>query len=285
MSLEQEKFAGGVAVVTGAGAGIGMGISRRLAAVGMTVVVTDISGDRAEQVAAGIRESGGKADAMVVDVSKPAELDRLAADVFAKHGSVRVLVNNAGIETIGLSWEIPLERWEATLNINIHGVVHGCRAFIPGMLKSGEEAWIANLSSIGGFGMMPTQTAYIMTKHAVQSFSECLYLEMELANAPIHVCSVIPGMLKTSIFDAAGGAGEPAAASGHRKVMHDMMKAYGMELEEGCAEIVRKIAENRFWADTQPDMTKQAVERRIDFFQQQRAPVLSSQARQLLGQA
>lgn len=283
MSIEEDRFAGGVAVVTGAGAGIGMGIARRLAAVGMTVIVTDISSERAERVASEIRGNGGKAEAMVVDVSSPAELDRLAETVFARHGEVRVLVNNAGIETIGLSWEIPVERWEATLNINIHGVVHGVRAFVPHMLKVGKEAWIANLASTGAFAVMPTQTAYIMSKHAVESFSECLYLEMEVANAPIHVCSVMPGMLKTSIFDADAGAGEPVGADRRRRIMHDLMKAHGMDLDEGCAEIVRKMAENRFWVDTQPDMTRDTLSRRVDFLANQRKPQLAEQARALLG--
>lgn len=283
MSIEQEKFAGGVAVVTGAGAGIGMGFARRFGAIGMTVVVTDISRDRAEKVAAEIRDAGGKAEAMVVDVSKPAELDRLAGEVFEKHGAVRVLINNAGIETIGNTWEIPTERWEATLNINIHGVVHGCRAFIPHMLRASQEAWIGNLGSIGSFGMMPTQTAYMMSKHAVQSFSECLYLELELAKAPIHVSSILPGMLKTSIFEASAGVGEPTGAEKHRKTMYDLMMNYGMDLDEGCAKFVRHMAEGRFWADSQPDMTREALDARIAFFREQSEPTIAEAARGLLG--
>jgi NAD(P)-dependent dehydrogenase (short-subunit alcohol dehydrogenase family) len=282
MTEDEKKFAGGVAVITGAGAGIGSGLARRAGQLGMTVVVTDISGERAQAVASEIEAAGGKAEAMVVDVSKPAELDRLADAVFDKHGGVRLLVNNAGIETIGYSWEIPTERWEATLDINIHGVIHGVRAFVPKMLAKGEEAWVANLASIGAFGMMPTQTAYILTKHAVQSFSECLYLELEHKQAPIHVASIIPGMLKTSIFDADAGAGEPEGSSRHRKVMHDMMKNYGMDLAEGCQRILEQVAANRFWVSTQPEMTDQAVSGRIDFFQRKDYPVLASQARQLL---
>jgi len=282
MAEDREKFAGGVAVITGAGAGIGMGLAKRAAELGMTVVVSDISADRAEQVASGIRSGGGKAEAMVVDVSQPPELDRLAEEVFDRHGSVRLLINNAGIETIGYSWEIPAERWEATLNINIHGVVHGVRAFVPKMLAAGQEAWIANLGSIGSFGIMPTQTAYIMTKHAVQSFSECLYLEMEIANAPIHVSSILPGMVKTSIFDAAAGAGEPGNASHHRKIMHDMMKNYGMDLADASRTIIEQVAANKFWVSTQPDMTQGALAGRIDFFREQSPPILGEQARQLL---
>ncbi|TWB25647.1 SDR family NAD(P)-dependent oxidoreductase [Nitrospirillum bahiense] len=282
MSIEQEVFGSGVAVVTGAGAGIGSGIARRLGQLGMHVVVTDIAGDRAEAVAAAIRAQGGRAEAQTLDVSRPAELDRLAADLFRRHGAVKLLVNNAGIETIGFSWEVPAERWETTLNVNIHGAVHGVRAFVPHMLKAGQPAWIANLASVGSFGVMPTQTAYIMSKHAVQSFSECLFLELQMAKAPIRVSSVIPGMLKTSIFDEAGGKGEPPAASHHRKVMRELMSTYGMDLDEGCQRIVAQIAEGRFWVSTQPEMTTGMIAGRVDFLTRQTDPTLSEQARHLL---
>lgn len=279
---EEQVFSGGAAVITGAGAGIGMGIARRCGEIGMTVVVTDIDAARAERVAESIRNAGGTAEATQVDVSRPEALDALAEDVFARHGAVRLLVNNAGIETLGLSWEIPAARWEKTLNVNIHGVVHGVRAFVPRMLASGEDAWIANLASIGAFGQMPTQTAYIMSKHAIQSFSECLHLEMELVKAPIHVSSVIPGMLKTSIFDADAGSGEPEAAAHHRATMAHMMTTYGMDLDEGCRRIVAGIAAGDFWVSTQPEMTDDMIAGRTDFFQRREAPVLAEQARLLL---
>lgn len=282
MSREQEVFGDGVAVITGAGAGIGSGIARRVGALGMQVIVTDIAADRAEAVAADIRAKGGRAEARVLDVSRPAELDALAADLFDRYGAVRLLVNNAGIETIGYSWEIPAARWEATLDINIHGVVHGVRAFVPHMLKAGQKAYIANLASVGSFGIMPTQTAYIMSKHAIQSFNECLYLELQLAKAPIQVSSVIPGMLKTSIFDAEAGQGEPAAAIRHRTVMRQMMAAYGMDLDEGCRRIVEQIAEGRFWVSTQPDMTAGMIAGRVDFLTRQADPALTEQTKQLL---
>lgn len=282
MTEDEKKLAGGVAVITGAGAGIGSGLARRAGELGMTVVVTDINGAAAEKVASEIRDAGGKAEAMVVDVSKPAELDRLAEAVFAKYGRVRLLINNAGIETLGYAWEIPVERWEATLNINLHGVVHGVRAFVPKMLATGEECWIANLASIGAFGMMPTQSAYTITKHAVQSFSECLYLEMELKKAPIHVSSVIPGMLKTSIFNAEAGSGEPQGAEKLRKIMHDMMAAYGMDLAEGCRKIMEQIAADKFWVSTQPEMTETMLAGRTAFFKEQSYPELGEMAKGLV---
>ncbi|MCB2065307.1 MAG: SDR family NAD(P)-dependent oxidoreductase [Erythrobacter sp.] len=283
MTDEETKFAGGVAVITGAGSGIGAGLARRAGEIGMTVVVTDINADSAEKVAGEIRDAGGKAEAMVVDVSQPAELDRLAEEVFARHGAVRLLVNNAGIETLGFVWEIPAERWEATLNINLHGMIHGVRAFVPKMIESGQECWIGNLASIGSFGIMPTQTAYMLTKHAAQSFSECLFLEMQVKGLPIHVSSIIPGSVKTGIFNPEHGGGESDFGSQQRKIMHQMMYAYGMELPEAARVIFAGLARGDFWVSTQPQMTADLIAGRVAFLQEQATPALTPETRQLLG--
>ncbi|MBF9149787.1 SDR family NAD(P)-dependent oxidoreductase [Novosphingobium jiangmenense] len=283
MALDKDVFAGGVAVVTGAGSGIGAGLARRAGALGMTVVVTDINQAAAAETVAAIVAAGGKAEAEKVDVSIPEELDRLAELVFARHGEVRLLINNAGIETVGYTWEVPTARWEAALNINLHGVIHGVRAFVPRIIASGKEAWIGNLSSVGAFGQMPAQTAYIVTKHAVQAFSECLYLEMELKKLPIHVCSIIPGMMRTNIFNAEGGEGEPANASGHRRAMFEMMRDYGMDLDEGCRLFLEQMAEKKFWVHSQPEMSEQALGGRIRFMQDQTPPVMPDIARQIAG--
>lgn len=283
MAGNTEDFVGGVAVITGAAGGIGEGLSRRASALGMKVVVADISEQRAEALAKELREQGGEAMALRVDVSKPEELDRLAAHVHASWGDVRLLVNNAGIETIGLTWEIPTARWEQTLNVNIHGVVHGVRAFAPRMLKSGRPACIANLASVGSFGVMPTQTAYIITKHAIQAFSECLYLEMQMAGKPIQVSTIVPGMVKTQIFDAKAGDGEPEGAEQHREVMRDLMVNYGMDLAEACEVIFDKLMAGHFWIDTQPDMTRDMIAGRIAFLKAREAPQLAPMARSILG--
>lgn len=283
MALDKDVFAGGVAVVTGAGSGIGAGLARRAAALGMSVVVTDINEAAAAETVAAIIAAGGRAEAEKVDVSVPEELDRLAELVFARHGEVRLLINNAGIETVGYTWEVPTARWEAALNINLHGVIHGVRAFVPRIIASGKEAWIGNLSSVGAFGQMPAQTAYIVTKHAVQAFSECLYLEMELKKLPIHVCSIIPGMMRTNIFNAEGGEGEPANASGHRRAMFEMMRDYGMDLDEGCRLFLEQMAEKKFWVHSQPEMSEQALSGRIRFMQDQTPPVMPDIARQIAG--
>ena len=283
MTSGEERLAGGTAVITGAGSGIGAGIARRAGALGMMVLVTDINQPAAETVAQHIRAAGGKAEAMVVDVSRHVDLDHLAETAFARFGSVRLLVNNAGIETLGYCWEIPAERWEATLNINLHGVIHGVRAFVPRMLASGEECWIANLASIGAFGIMPTQSAYMVTKHAVQSFSENLYLELKLAGAPIHVSSVVPAYVKSAIFAPNNENDEPDGAAGHRQTMNAMMQAYGMDADEAGKLILEGVAAGRFWVSTQPDITAQMIAGRIAFLQEQTDPPLTAETRALVG--
>lgn len=281
MGTDVEVFGGGVAVITGAGSGIGAGLARRAGALGMTVVAADINEAAAQDTVTAIVAAGGKAEAQRVDVSQPDELDRLAAQVFDRHGGVRLLINNAGIETVGFTWEIPVARWEATLDINVHGVIHGVRAFVPHMIESGQECWIGNLSSVGAFGVMPAQTAYIVTKHAVQAFSECLYLEMELKELPIHVSAIIPGMLKTNIFNAEGASGEPEAAARHRRAMFEMMRDYGMDLDEGCKIFLEEMAVNKFWVHSQPEMSRDILDGRAAFFQNQTPPVLPDLARQI----
>lgn len=285
MTEAQKVFAGGVAVITGAGAGIGEGLARRASALGMKVVLADIAKDRIDAVARDLVGAGGEALPIVTDVSDPTSLQRLADTVHSKWGDVRLLINNAGIETVGHVWEIPQQRWEKTLNINIHGVVHGTRAFLPRMLESGKPSYIANLSSVGGFGQMPLQTAYIMSKHAVQSFTECLYLEVEMTGKPVHVSSIIPGMVKTRIFDPTGPeAGESPHAAAHRKVMREMMAAYGMDLDAACQTILEQVAAGAFWVSTQPEMTDQIVAHRVQFLSGRNPPALAEGARAILSQ-
>ncbi|WP_408591032.1 SDR family NAD(P)-dependent oxidoreductase [Novosphingobium sp.] len=286
MAHDAKVFGDGVAVITGAGSGIGAGLARRAGALGMVVMVADIDETAAQSTVDQIVAAGGKAEPVRVDVSRPEELDRLAELVFDRHGEVRLLINNAGIETVGYTWEVPTARWEATLNINLHGVIHGVRAFVPRIIATGKEAWIGNLSSVGAFGMMPAQTAYTVTKHAVQSFSECLYLEMELKAPQIHVSSIIPGMMKTNIFNAGAGSDvagdEPDNARGHRQRMFEMMRDHGMDLDEGCRLFLEQMAENKFWVHSQPEMSRDIIAGRIAFFQEQKAPVLAEMVRHIV---
>jgi len=278
-----DVFSGGVAVVTGAGSGIGEGIARTAASVGMKVVLADIATDRIEAIAEELRKSGGEALAVTTDVTDASALDRLAAVTYEKFGDVRLLVNNAGIEMLGHVWEIPAETWEKALSINVLGVINGVRAFAPRMLAANQPAYIANLSSVGGLGMMPIQTPYILTKHAVLSFTECLALEMEMTGKPISVSAVLPGPVATRIFDDAPVGDNPSTVERHRAHMNAMLREYGISGLEAGRRILDGIAADQFWVSTHPEMTAEAVAGRAAYLQTGARPHLTDAARSILG--
>jgi len=276
MSKAKEVFEGGVAVITGAGSGIGEGLARHAAALGMKVVLADIASGRIEALAKELRAQGAEVLPVTTDVSDPSALDRLAQAASASYGDVRLLVNNAGIETLGFTWEIPAATWEKTLNINIHGAIHGVRAFAPRMLASGKPAYIANVASIGALGMMPVQTSYILSKHAILSFSESLYLEMQLKNAPIQVCAVLPGPVATRIFQDSETVPDPVVAH-HREVMRGMLEKVGITPLEAAQRIFEQIAAGQFWVSTHPDITAHMAQNRAHHLSGLKTPELAAE--------
>lgn len=275
-----DAFRDGVAVITGAGNGIGEALARAAAAIGMRVVLADIDAASIERVSAEIRAAGGAALPVPTDVADAAALDRLAATTYEGFGDVRLLVNNAGVETIGYVWDIPADLWERTLKINVLGVVNGVRAFAPRMLEHGAPAYIANVASVGGISIFPVETAYICSKHAVLSFTECLYLEMQMQKKPIHVSAIMPGPVATGIFEAAKGAG--IAEHHHRSVMRDML-ADSMQPMEAARIIFDGIARGDFWVSTHPELTAETARGRADYLANLSRPSLAETARAILG--
>jgi NAD(P)-dependent dehydrogenase (short-subunit alcohol dehydrogenase family) len=271
MEDEHAVFGGGVAVITGAASGIGEGLARHAAALGMRVV---LAVERMEAVAADIRAAGGEAMTVPTDVTDPGALDRLAAKTHESWGDVRLLMNNAGVETLGFVWEMPAATWDKTLAININAMVHGVRAFAPRMIAAGKPAFIANTSSIGGLGIMPVQTSYIMSKHAVLAFSECLSLEMQVKKAPIQVSAILPGPVATRIFEDSDPGTDPMAVH-HREVMRAMLADSGISGLEAARRILRQIAAGEFWVSTHPEITAE--------FARQRAAQLAGLIRPQLG--
>lgn len=280
--MSENIMGGGVAVITGAGSGIGEGIARTAASRGMKVVLADIAGDRAEVVAADIRAQGGEALAVATDVSDAAQLDRLAQRAYDAFGEVTLLVNNAGIEMLGYAWEIPAATWEKTLAINVLGVIQSVRAFAPRMIATGKRAWIANVGSVGSLGMMPIQTSYMVSKHAVLSFSECLALEMELIGAPISVSCVLPGPVASRIFADAVMDEEGGHSGKHRAIMADMLRTHGLTPLQAGEIILDGIAAGDFWVPTHPEMADAMARSRADYLVNERRPRLRDEVRGLL---
>lgn len=278
----REVFGGGVAVITGAGAGVGAGLARRAADLGMTVVLADIDGAAIAELRDELESRGSEALDVVCDVRDPLAVDRLAETVYRDLGAVRLLVNNAGIEQFGYLWDTPVDNWNRLVQINISGVFHGVRSFLPRMLASEAQSWVWNLSSIGGVAAVPLQTPYIMSKHAVLALTECLRLEVELAGHAdhVHVQAVLPGAVKSNIFEAAGGVrgGDRDAAESQRSAMLEI-KAEAMDPVAAAEVVFDRAAAGDFYLLTQPEYVGNAMNERADILAQQRAPQLRTKRR------
>jgi len=278
----EQAFTGGTAVITGAGSGIGEGLARVAARLGMNVVLADIAQERVERVAAEIAATGAQALAVVTDVTDIAALERLADAAWDRFGGVRLVINNAGIETIGYSWELPDATWDKAIDINIRGVVHGSRIFARRMLEAGEPGYIANVASIGSLGMMPTQAPYMMSKHAVLSFTECLFLEMRLKQAPITVSAVLPAQVATRIFADAPADLTSPMVSRQREMMHAMITQAGITPEQAGEIILGGIASGEFWVSTHPETTASMAAARAVYLSALATPALPDEVRALV---
>ncbi|MGE2720693.1 SDR family oxidoreductase [Mycolicibacterium celeriflavum] len=271
-------FGDGVAVITGAGNGIGAGLARHAAALGMTVVLVDID---PSAIAALRDELAGSVD-LVCDVRDPDALESVAAQVYSEIGPVRLLVNNAGVEQFGYLWDTPVANWDRLVDINVNGVFYGIRAFLPRMIAVDTPSWVWNLSSIGGVAAVPLQAPYIMSKHAVLALTECLRLEVELAGHGdrIHVQAVLPGAVKSNIFESAGGVddGDVGAAESQRAAMLDI-KAEAMDPVEAARVVFEQAAAGEFYLLTQPEYVGNAMAERADILASRRAPVLRTKRR------
>jgi NAD(P)-dependent dehydrogenase (short-subunit alcohol dehydrogenase family) len=281
-----DDFAGGVAVITGAGSGIGAGLADQAARIGMKVVVSDVDLARAQAVAAHVSRTGAEAHAVRTDVRDAAALQSLAAFVHEKLGNVRLLINNAGVTVFGPCWELTPAQWRDALDTNLHGVIHGVCAFVPNMIRANRRAAVVNVSSLGGLTSLPLTAPYTVSKHAVLALSECLYLEMQLLNLPIDVSVVVPGLVNTQIYEASiMSSGDSSAGDTFRRVIHAASTAQGVSPDEAAGVILRQVVDGSFWVSTDHEMTQVTAEARAEYLRRQARPQLPVFMRDALEQA
>jgi len=274
-----DTFRDGVAVITGAGAGIGAGLARAAAQQGMIVVVSDVSKERAESVAQSIAQAGGRAHPFVTDVRDKNAVADLAVKVYDQFGGVRLLINNAGIGTYGFTWDLDPAKWDNAMNINVNGIFYGIHAFVPRMIKADKRAAVVNLSSLGALTALPLAAPYIVSKHAVLALTECLYLEMQLVKAPIDVSVVVPSRILTPFYsDVVVGDGSALTAK-YRDMMHESAKLEGMDPDEAGRVMFPQIMAGDFWISTDFQMTKDIAAVRGEFIRSQARPELPGPVR------
>jgi NAD(P)-dependent dehydrogenase (short-subunit alcohol dehydrogenase family) len=261
-----ELTAGKVAVVTGAASGIGFALASRFARAGLDIVLADVERSalaEAEQKIAGL---GVKTLAVPTDVSDEAAVQALAAAAVSRFGAVHVVCNNAGVESDADPWLGPISAWQWVLGVNLWGVIHGIRAFLPQLIGQGGGHFV-NTASIAGLypGFAPS---YDASKHAVVALSEDLYRSMSLAGLPVGVSVLCPGWVRTNIMDASrnwpAGLGEqPPPSFGSEVVSKHVRRAIDEAiLPSEVADLVADaVVEGRFWVFTEQPFVDLAIRR------------------------
>ena len=261
-----EIAAGGVAVVTGAGSGIGLALCRAFAATGCSIVLADVQEDALAAAAAEIGEIGVDTLVVPTDVSKQSEVAALAAATIERFGRVDIVCNNAGVSGAGDPWFGPIESWEWVFGVNLWGVVHGVRAFLPHLIAGGGGHIVNTASMLGLYaGMSPV---YDATKHGVVALSESLYHSMQAAGLGVGVSCLCPGWVKTGIVDSERNwpaeLGErPARDAGAEVSRRYVERAVDEGMQPGAVAdlVVDAIRADRYWVLPHPEWVDIAMAR------------------------
>lgn len=273
-----KEFREKVAVVTGAASGIGRALAQRFAQAGMKVVLADVETAALEQAAHEIAAAGTAVLAVRTDISKAAEVERLAQTAVEKFGAVHIVCNNAGVALSAPSWMNTIADWEWVLGINLWGVIHGVRVFTPLLLAQGVEAHIVNTASLAGLIAGPGTAAYNVSKFGVVALSETLHHELTMLGSPVRVSVLCPGFVNTRILDSERNRPAELGETAPKLPGAEEMEQMGRQLIAAgsppslVAEIVFDAIRNeRFYILPHPEW-KQFIRTRMEDILEERTP-------------
>ncbi|UAL10190.1 SDR family NAD(P)-dependent oxidoreductase [Caulobacter segnis] len=231
------SFSGKVAVITGAASGIGLALALEAARRGMDVALGDIGEEGLAKAKEAVEALGVRAVAIRTDVSKLVDVQALHDGAALALGDPWLVINNAGITKLALTWDHTEADWKRMFDINVGGVINGLLAFLPGLRARGE-GHIVNTASAAGLLTIPAASAYVASKHAVVGLSETLYRELIASRSGVGASVLCPALVKTNILGAAAPAGGKAS---------EINSPHALEPEEVARQVFEAVAAKRFW--------------------------------------
>ena len=278
-----KNLKGKVAVVTGGASGIGRAMAERFAAEGMNVVLADVEKKALARAESEMTAEGATVASKRTDVSQGEDVEALARFTIDTFGAVHVLCNNAGVGVGGRLWQQTVEDWQWVLGVNLWGVIHGIRAFVPIMLEQGDECHVVNTASGAGLHARPWLAMYCASKHAVVALSECLHHELALTGSKVKVSVLCPAVVNTRIGESernrpdilrnAGDAGVPSQQMQAMEQAFRALLATGLPPEQVAGTVVDAIKAERFYIITHEE-TKGRVRSRMQDILEDRTPTL-----------
>lgn len=260
-----QQFEGRVAVITGAASGIGRELAGKAVELGMRVVLADIEAAALDASAAALAQRGAEVTPVRVDTSRPEQIEALAEAVRSRYGAPHLVFNNAGVSTGGLVWELSQRDWDWTLGINLMGVVHGIRLFVPMMLAAAGrdpayEGHVINTASMAGLVNAPLMGAYNVSKHGVVSLSETLFHDLALVTQQIHAHVLCPYFVPTRISESERNRPAAACNAGTLTRSQEVAKEMGaravarghVSAAQVAAAVFDALREHRFYIYSHP---------------------------------
>ena len=226
-----------VAVITGAGSGIGRGLTLLLAKRGMTVIASDVSETRADETRELAQGLAGQVESEALDVTDAEAVDQMIRGAYARYGRIDYLFNNAGIAVAGEVQNVSLEDWRNVLDVNLNGVVHGVVSAYGIMVEQGF-GHIINTASIEGLAPFPGTVSYVASKHAVVGLSTAL--RAEGADLGVRVSAVCPGLILTRIFEDTKMVG-----LNREEMLEALPERMGVTPDECARRIMKGVDKNR----------------------------------------
>jgi NAD(P)-dependent dehydrogenase (short-subunit alcohol dehydrogenase family) len=280
-TLDMNEFRGKTAVITGGASGIGRAMGELFAKQGMNLVLADIEQAALDETVSDLRGEGYNCEGVVTDVSRADEVERLADAAVDRFGDIHIACNNAGVITGGLLWEESLADYQWMMDVNLWGVIHGIRSFVPRMIKQNCDCHIVNTASMAALTALPYTGIYNMTKHAVLAVSETLYHELAFHAPKVKVSALCPGAINTGI--AAAERNRPEHYSGEGDIVESGERDLAMQMlvdtiaagtgpELMAQRVLEAVREERFYILSEEDAWRKTTNARLDDVREGRNP-------------